>query len=80
MLDWHLCLICYPLEIKLLSLLLLLLLLLLLYLLSLELLGEMRIRRILILLIIICPGTPFVSDSFNFNWKPKCIDNKIQYI
>ena len=45
----------------------------------LELLGEIRIIRIIIL-IIIRAGTPLVSHSFNFNWKPKCIDPKIQYI
>ena len=37
----------------------------------------MRIIRILIL--IICAGNPLVSHSFNYNWKPKCIDPKIQY-
>ena len=55
-------------------------LLLLLLLLLLELLGETRIIIILILIIIIRAGTPLVSHSFNFNWKPKCIDPKIQYI
>ena len=54
------------------------LLLLLLLLLLLELLGETRI--IIILIIIIRAGTPLVSHFFNFNWKPKCIDPKIQYI
>ena len=44
-----------------------------------ELLGETRILRIIILIIIISAGTPLVSHSFNFNWKPKCIDPKIQY-
>ena len=44
-----------------------------------ELLGETRIIRIIPLLIIIRTGTPFLSDSFNFNVKPKCIDPKIQY-
>ena len=44
------------------------------------LLGETRIIRILILIIIIRAGTPLVSHSFNFNWKPKCIDPKIQSI
>ena len=43
-----------------------------------ELLGETRIIRIIILIIIIRAGTPLVSHSFN--WKPKCIDPKIQYI
>ena len=43
-----------------------------------QLLGETGIIRIPI--IIICAGTPLVSHSFNFNWKPKCIDPKIQYI
>ena len=52
----------------------------LLLLLLLELLGETRIIRIIILIIIIRAGTPLVSHSFNFNWKPKCIDPKIQYI
>ena len=32
-----------------------------------EFLGEKRIIRIIILLIIIRAGTPLVSDSFNFN-------------
>ena len=45
-----------------------------------ELLGETRIIRIIILMIIIRAGTSLVSHSFNFNWKPKCIDPKIQYI
>ena len=62
------------------SLLLLLLLLLLFLLLLLEFLGEASIIRIIILIIIIRAGTPHVSLSFNFNWKPKCIDPKIQYI
>ena len=44
-----------------------------------ELLGETRIIRIIILIIIIRAGTPLVSHSFNFNWKPKCIGLKIQY-
>ena len=63
-----------------LKLLLLLLSLLLLFLLLflIELLGETRIIRIIIL--IISAGTPLVSHSFNLNWKPKCIDPKIQYI
>ena len=80
MLDWQLCQICYPLEIKLLLLLLLFLLFLLLLLLLLELLGETRIIIIIIIIIIIRAGTPLVSHSFNFHWKPKCIDPKIQYI
>ena len=46
----------------------------------LELLGETRIIRIIILIIIIHAGTPLASHSFNFNCKPKCIDPKIQYI
>ena len=45
-----------------------------------ELLGETRIIRIIILIIIIPAGTPLVSHSVNFNWKPKCIDPKLQYI
>ena len=46
-----------------------------------ELLGETRIIRILIqIIIIIRAGTPLVSHSLIFNWKPKCIDPKIQYI
>ena len=52
MLDWHLCQICYPLEIKLLLLL--------------EFLGETRIMIKIILIIIIRAGT-LVSHSFNFN-------------
>ena len=71
MLDWQLCQICYSLEIKLLLLLLLLLI---------EFLGKTRIIRLIILIIIIRAGTPLVSHSFNFNWKPKCIDPKFQYI
>ena len=55
-------------------------LLLLLLLLLLELLVETRIIRIIILIIIIRAGSPLVSHPFNFNWKPKCIDPKIQYI
>ena len=43
-------------------------------------LGETPIIRIIILIIIIRAGTPLVSHSFNLNWKPKCIDPKIQYI
>ena len=70
-----------PLEINLLLFISLsFLLLLLLLLLLLELLGETRIIRIIMLLIIIRAGTPLVSHSINFNWKPKCIDHKIQYI
>ena len=46
----------------------------------LELLGETHIIRIIILIIIIRAGTPLVSHSFDFNWKPKCIDSKIHYI
>ena len=46
----------------------------------LELLGETCIIRVIILMIIIRAGTPLVSNSFNFYWKPKCIDPKIQYI
>ena len=72
MLDWQLCQICYPLKIKLLLLLLLLFVI--------EFLGETRIIRIIILIIIIRAVAPLVSHSFNFNWKPKCIDPKIQYI
>ena len=45
-----------------------------------ELLGETRIIRIILLIIIIRAGTPLVSHSCNFNWKPKYIDPKIQYI
>ena len=45
-----------------------------------EFLGETRIIRIIIVLIIIRPGIPLVSHSFKFNWKPKCIDPKVQYI
>ena len=46
----------------------------------LELLGETCIKIIIIILIIIRAGTPFVSDSFNLKWKPKSIDPKIRYI
>ena len=46
----------------------------------LELLGETRIIRIIKLIIIIRAGTTLVSHSFNFNWKRRCIDPKIQYI
>ena len=45
-----------------------------------EFLGETRIIRIIIVLIIIRSGIPLVSHSFKFNWKPKCIDPKVQYI
>ena len=45
-----------------------------------ELLGETRIIRIIILIIIIRAGTPLVGHSFSFNWKPKCIDPKMRYI
>ena len=45
-----------------------------------EVLGETCIIRIIIQIIITRAGTPHVSHSFNFNWKPKCIDPKIQYI
>ena len=54
--------------------------LLLLLLLLLELLGETRIIRMIILLIIIRAGTPLVRHPFNFKCKPKCIDPKIHYI
>ena len=72
MLDWQLCQICYPLEIKLLLLLLLLL----------ELLGETRILLLLLLLllIIIRAGTPLVSHPFHLSWNPKYIDFCDQYI
>ena len=65
-LDWQLCQICYPLEIKLLLLLLKLLLLLLL-----EFVGE---TRIIIQIIIISADTPLVSNSFHFCWNPKYIE------
>ena len=55
-------------------------LLLLLLLLILEILGETRIVRIIIQIIIIRAGTSLVNHSFNFNWKPKCIYPKILYI
>ena len=56
------------------------LLILLLLLLLLELLGETRIIRIILLLIIISAGTPFVSNSFHLSWNPKYIEFWDQYI
>ena len=45
-----------------------------------ELLGETRIIRIILLIMMVRAGAPFVGDSFGFDWKPKCIDHKNQYI
>ena len=72
MLDWHLCQMCYPLEIKLLLLSLLLS--------SLELLGETRIIILIIILIIIHAGTPLVNNPFHLIWNPKYIEFWDQYI
>ena len=62
------------------EIIIIIILLLLLLLLLLEFLGETRVIRIIIQLIIIRAGTPHVGHSFSFNWKTKCIDFKIDYI
>ena len=56
MLDWHLCQICYPLEVKLLLLLILI-----------EFLGEVRIMKIITIIILICAATSLVNKWFSFS-------------